>query len=107
MIGRIHSIHAAAALLVVGVGHPAWAQDAEHGLELANQWCNACHSIGTEEPRQEDAGPIWSELAEREPQELREALETPHDFMPDFPTLSESDKEDLVAYIKTLAESES
>ena len=81
---------------------PAHAEDAEAGLVLAEQWCNSCHSIGTDEPRQEDAGPIWSEIAHRNDANLLAALDAPHDFMPEFPSLSAEDKANLVAYIKSL-----
>lgn len=88
--------------IVLVTALPAQAEDAEAGLALAEQWCNACHSIGTEEPRQEDAGPIWAEIAERHSEDLRAALEVPHDFMPSFPSLSDEDKANIVAYIKSL-----
>ncbi len=78
------------------------AQDVEAGLELAEKWCNSCHSIGTDAPRQEDAGPIWVEIATKPPDELRAALDTPHDFMPDFPGLDDADKDNLVSYIRSL-----
>jgi mono/diheme cytochrome c family protein len=81
---------------------PGRTENVEAGLALAEQWCNACHSIGTDEPRQEDAGPIWSEIAEKHAEDLRSALDTPHDFMPSFPSLNDGDKANLVAYIKSL-----
>ena len=80
------------------------ASDAENGLALAEQWCNSCHSIGTEEPRQEDAGPLFTELAKEDADYLQTAINRPHDFMPDFPSLTEDDKADLVAYIQSLSE---
>jgi len=88
-----------AALAMPPAGH---ADDAEAGLAVAEQWCNACHSIGTEEPRQEDAGPIWTEIAHANDAELLAALDAPHDFMPEFPSLTAEDKANLVAYIKSL-----
>ncbi len=80
-----------------------YAADAAHGLELAEQWCTACNFIGEGEARMEDAGPMWPEIAEHEQEALLAALDTPHDFMPEFPTLTDADKADLVAYIKSLA----
>lgn len=88
--------------IVLVTALPGRAENVEAGLALAEQWCNACHSIGTDEPRQEDAGPIWSEIAEKHSEDLRAALEVPHDFMPSFPSLSDEDKANLVAYIKSL-----
>lgn len=78
------------------------AADADRGRGLAGQWCNACHSIGVDEPRQEDAGPQFAELAKHDAGYLRTAIERPHDFMPDFPQLSATDKADLIAYIQTV-----
>jgi len=87
---------------MLGTAGGVKAEDAAAGLVLAEKWCNACHSIGTEEARQEDAGPIWADIAARDPDVLRAALDTPHDFMPEFPTLSDADKANLVAYIRSL-----
>ena len=99
--------YALLAALIVGVGPivaaPAVvAADADRGRDLAGRWCNACHSIGVDEPRQEDAGPQFAELANRDAAYLLAAIDRPHDFMPDFPRLSAADKADLVAYIRTV-----
>ena len=92
------------AIAMLSLSPAAHAADAGAGLALAEQWCNACHSIGAEEPRQEDAGPLWSDLAKKDDAYLQGALNRPHDFMPDFPSLSEVDKLDLVAYIQSLGD---
>ena len=76
--------------------------DAGRGLALAERWCNACHSIGNEEPRQEDAGPLFVDLAKEDAAYLEGAINRPHDFMPEFPSLSDADKASLVAYIQSL-----
>ncbi|NNG06050.1 MAG: cytochrome c [Inquilinus sp.] len=96
-----------AAILVLGVGpfvaaSDAFAADAGHGQDLAKQWCNSCHSIGDGEPRQEDAGPLFSDLAKRDASYLQTAINRPHDFMPKFPRLSAADKADLIAYIRSV-----
>ena len=90
------------AMLAFASLEPSAAADADKGLALAAQWCNACHSIGVDEPRQEDAGPQFSELAKNDADYLRAAIGRPHDFMPDFPNLTDADKEDLIAYIRSL-----
>jgi len=92
----------AIAALVLAFPVAAAAADAEAGLALAGRWCNACHSIGNEEPRQEDAGPLFTELAKKDAAYLNSAINRPHDFMPEFPSLSDADKADLVAYIQSL-----
>lgn len=78
------------------------AADADRGRDLAGQWCNACHSIGVDEPRQEDAGPQFADLAKYDAGYLQTAIDRPHDFMPEFPQLSAADKADLIAYIRTV-----
>jgi len=80
----------------------AVAADAGKGLAQAERWCNSCHSIGTDEPRQEDAGPLFTELAKKDADYLRVAIDRPHDFMPKFPKLTNADKQDLIAYIRSL-----
>ncbi len=80
----------------------AVAADAEAGLAIANKWCNSCLPIGTDEPRQADAGPNFSELAGKDVDYLQGAINRPHDFMPNFPSLSDTAKPDVIAYIQTL-----
>lgn len=79
----------------------AAAADADAGLAIAEKWCNSCHSIGTEQ-RQEDAGPLFTDLAKQDAAYLENAINRPHDFMPDFPSLTDEDKANVVAYIHTL-----
>jgi len=82
----------------------AYSADEGHGLALAEQWCNSCHSIGNDVPRQEDAGPLFTELAKQDAAYLEVAINKPHDFMPEFPKLSDADKADVIAYILSLKE---
>ncbi len=90
------------ALCFTGSAGIGWADDAEHGFELGQKWCNSCHSIGDGVPRQEDAGPLWAELAKKDAVYLTEGINRRHDFMPTFPSLSDQDIADLVAYIQTV-----
>ena len=90
------------AIAIAGLATQLHAQNAENGLTLAQKWCNSCHSIGDAEPRMEDAGPLWEELAEKDTEYLVAAINRPHDFMPEFPALSDQDKEDIIAYILSL-----
>ena len=92
----------AAAGIVLAWPVAAAAADAGKGLSQAERWCNSCHSIGNEEPRQEDAGPLFTELAKKDAAYLKTAINRPHDFMPKFPKLSDADKQDLIAYIQSL-----
>lgn len=80
----------------------ALAANAAKGAEFAEKWCNACHSIGNDEVRQEDAGPPFEELSDKDVGYLQAAINRPHDFMPEFPKLSSADKSDIIAYIQSL-----
>lgn len=96
-----------AAAMVLGIvtfaaAPSSLAADVARGRDLAGRWCNACHSIGVDEPRQEDAGPQFAELAKNDAGYLQTAINRPHDFMPDFPQLSATDKADLIAYIRSV-----
>ena len=108
MTGRASSLmskwaaNLAIAFVLLACPVAAAAGDAQAGLGLAGKWCNSCHSIGNEEPRQEDAGPLFTELAKNDSAYLLVAINRPHDFMPNFPRLSDTDKEDLIAYIQSL-----
>lgn len=103
---RIFSCLAAIAVLpafAVAISNaPATAADADRGFDLAARWCNGCHSIGDDPQRQEDAGTPFAELAEKDVLYLQSAINHPHEFMPDFPQLTDTDKADLVAYIRFL-----
>jgi len=78
------------------------AQDAAAGMELAQKWCNSCHGIGDEPQREQDVGPAFADLADKDLQYLYEAIDEPHDFMPEFPALKFVDFINLIAYIQTV-----
>ncbi len=92
------------AAVAVLISSPALAAGkAAKGAKLAQQWCNACHTVGpSETARKFDAGPLFAELAKKSPKYLETAINKPHDFMPKFPKLSRKDKQDLIAYIRTV-----
>lgn len=95
---------ALAACAAIALGSPAHAAgDKMKGASLAQQWCNSCHTVMKEDSsRKFDAGPQFVELAKKSDAYLRVAIDKPHDFMPNFPTLSSQDKADLVAHIQSL-----
>ena len=101
-IARWMPIQTIAAIALAWPVAAAAGGDADKGLAQAERWCNSCHSIGDEEPRQEDAGPLFTELAKKDADYLKVAINRPHDFMPKFPKLSDADKDDLIAYIQSL-----
>jgi mono/diheme cytochrome c family protein len=93
----------AASGLALAVSSASAAGNVEKGGKLANQWCNSCHSVGASETaRKADAGPQFAELAKKTPAYLATAINKPHDFMPKFPDLSKQDKEEIIAYIRTV-----
>lgn len=91
----------ATVVMAFASGEVRAAADAARGAKLATQWCNSCHSVSAEK-RMADAGPAFAELAKKSPGYLATAINKPHDFMPKFPTLSDQDKQDLIAYIRTV-----
>lgn len=101
---RLNLVAAMAAVGVMFASGSAFAAgNAANGGKLANQWCNSCHSVGAgETARKADAGPQFAELAKKTPAYLATAINKPHDFMPKFPDLSKQDKEDIIAYIRTV-----
>lgn len=91
-----------AGLLLSATAAPA-AGTAANGQKLAEQHCNSCHSVSRSDTvRMADAGPQFAELAGKTEQYLAVAINKPHDFMPKFPQLSKQDKDDLIAYIRTV-----
>jgi mono/diheme cytochrome c family protein len=92
---------AAAALAAAVLALPAAAADAARGKDLSEKWCGACHSVG-DNPRQADAGPLFTDLAKKDQAEIETGMTKPHDFMPDFPKLTDDDRADIVAYIVSL-----
>ena len=103
-IARLACVAAfSAACITLSAASASAAGDAAKGEKLAAQHCNSCHSVGrSDSARMADAGPQFAELAKKSSQYLETAINKPHDFMPKFPTLSKGDKDDLIAYIRTV-----
>ena len=77
--------------------------NAANSGKLTNQWLNSCHSVGAgENARKPDEGPQFAELTKKTLAYLATAINKPHDFMAKFPDLSKQDKEDIIAYIRTV-----
>jgi mono/diheme cytochrome c family protein len=92
------------AVIVSIAGRPADAADAARGEALARQWCVSCHSIDARV--RADSPPDFASVARRpetSESSLRAWLAVPHPNMPNF-ELSRADAEDLVAYIRSLAQ---
>ena len=74
------------------------------GYLLAERWCTACHVIDRD-GEGGDAGPAFPGIAARPEiteQAIEEWLSVPHPTMPEFLNLTESDFQDLAAYILSL-----
>ena len=82
----------------------AWAQDAQSGQALAQQWCTACHAIEPDVPAKTDAAPSFPNIVNakgRSDEWISTWLVASHDVMPDF-SLTRMEIADLVAYFGTL-----
>lgn len=97
------------AALVVSTGFAAvagsaFADDAAHGAQLAQQWCMGCHIL-PDHPGQTalQGPPSFRELARngKTLDQLRVFLLQPHGAMPPL-TLSRAEIDDLLGYIATL-----
>jgi len=85
-------------------GSFAMAADADHGSDLAERWCAACHVVDADQKgANTDAPPfaVIARKAEFTPEKVAFFLLDPHPKMPNFP-LSRSEAADLAAYIGTL-----
>ncbi|MDH3595147.1 MAG: cytochrome c [Rhodospirillales bacterium] len=78
--------------------------DAQTGRQLAERWCSGCHVV--EADSCVDQTPSFETIA-RDPsktsERLRAWLMTPHSTMPDL-TLSRSEVEAIIAYLKSLGD---
>jgi mono/diheme cytochrome c family protein len=90
--------------IAVGLAAPAWAEgNARTGGWLTRAWCESCHSGATGVAS--DSAPPLEAIARRSHEGeawLRAWLSDPHPPMPNF-TLSRSEIDDIVTYLRTLA----
>lgn len=104
---RLLPYAAAIAALATTFSAPVRAADAEHGHQLARQWCASCHLIDNSGTGTTiDMAPSFPSVA-ADPQKSDEKrlaawLQTSHPQMPNF-DLSRNNIADLVAYIRSLA----
>jgi mono/diheme cytochrome c family protein len=93
-----------ACLLVLMPGL-AWAQDVDHGHQLAARWCANCHVVErTAAAASANGLPTFPALAanpKATPELLRATMTAQHGRMPDL-SISKRDQDDLVAYIFSL-----
>ncbi|MGJ4927389.1 c-type cytochrome [Bradyrhizobium sp. HKCCYLS2038] len=81
----------------------AAADNIDHGRQLAERWCAACHAVGTEPTRFRRAQPFVA-IAARENvtrEMLVKFLQLPHATMANNP-LTAADADDLAGYILSL-----
>jgi mono/diheme cytochrome c family protein len=97
--GRYRAILAIAIVAGPATGH---AGDMARGAQLAQLWCANCHIVGSGSQGQEQVGPpSFREISGLSSDQLRTFLIKPHSPMPDM-SLSRSEMDDLIAYIKSL-----
>jgi mono/diheme cytochrome c family protein len=93
-----------AILLPTAFAGAALAADAEHGEQLAKQWCSSCHLVTSQQTASADSAPPFRTIAENtgiSSGNLRAWLADPHPPMPDL-SLSVREIDDLTAYVMSL-----
>ena len=91
-------------LLLLAAGAPALAADAEHGLEVAEHWCNSCHVILQKDTgwHSGNAAPRFTLLTKKSASEVRAMLRRGHANMAALSTIADADIADIVAHIQRL-----
>jgi mono/diheme cytochrome c family protein len=91
------------AIPIVLLATAATAADADHGRDLAERWCAACHMTGPNQRQATEAAPFATIAKRRDFDEARLAffLLDPHPKMPNM-GLTRAEATDLAAYIKSL-----
>ena len=85
-------------------GSTALAADTDHGGELAQRWCAACHLVEAgQKQASADAAPFAAIAGKSDftPEKVAFFLLDPHPKMPNF-SLSRNEAADLAAYIASL-----
>ena len=86
-------------------GPPAFAAaDAQHGADLAQRWCAACHLVASGQKQADADVPAFAAIAAKSdftPEKVAFFLLDPHPKMPNFP-LSRNEAADIAAYIGSL-----
>lgn len=98
-----HSARLLAAIPAALLGTTALAADVNHGRDLAERWCAACHVTGTSQRQGTEAPPFEAIAKKSDVDEGRLAffLMDPHPKMPNM-GLTRAEAVDLAAYIKSL-----
>ena len=83
--------------------NPLLAADPAVGLQLAERWCEACHTVKPDQQHAMTDAPTFHSIAEKyvDAGTLTAFLSAPYPRMPSM-TLSRDEIADLVAYIRTL-----
>lgn len=98
-----HSAKFLAAIAIALLVTPAPAADVNHGRDLAERWCAACHVTGPNQ-RQGTEAPSFDAIAKNadfDVERLAYFLLEPHPKMPNM-ALTRAEAADLAAYIKSL-----
>jgi cytochrome c2 len=83
--------------------HCAFAADAANGKIIAKRWCAAHHLVSPDQTLASPDVPSFAAIARKRlpPESLKAFLSDPHPKMPDM-SLTRSEIEDIVAYIRSL-----
>ena len=101
---RVRAVFAAASFVVLASSWPFAAHaagDADHGEQLAQRWCAACHIVANDQTHGADNVPTFSAIAHipgLDAARIALFLRDPHPKMPDM-QLSTQETADLAAYI--------
>jgi mono/diheme cytochrome c family protein len=90
--------------IVIVLGPPAFAADANNGKRLAERWCTGCHLVSPSQSTATDQVPTFSSIAKMpdfSAARIAFFLLDPHPKMPDM-SLSRTEAADIAAYIATL-----
>ena len=103
IIGATLMRYALPALVIASVlvgATAALADDVEHGRQLAERWCAACHATGAGPTKFNRAPPLAAIAARQDvsPEMIASFLLLPHATMAS-PPLSRQDAQDLAAFI--------
>jgi mono/diheme cytochrome c family protein len=91
-------------LIAVATTAPAAAANPEHGLEVAEHWCDSCHVIHQRDPgwHSGNVAPRFSMLTKITPDDMRKLLRADHGGIDAIKTLPDADIDDMTAHIRRL-----
>jgi mono/diheme cytochrome c family protein len=99
----ISTLVAALMISISSASQTEAAGDAEHGKDLAQRWCAACHVVSSEQRQASEAAPPFASIAQLpgfNAEKVAFFLLDPHPKMPNM-SLTRREASDLAAYIES------